>query len=236
MSEVNNLPKWIPVTAAVTTLSVPFLYIFGYAFDQGYLHVYGLSNEFFARSHQEYLAFSFFACVFLATTTLELFTNNPLSLIIFALIIGGIVLAAVITYKHRIDERLLNKSTFIKEHRWFDYIFFPFILSSFSIVAPFMLIAAISAILCIPAIAYFEGKNIAEKEIINAKICIYSNAPTEECVFLLEDGKPIASGKLVARSPSHIALFNQGKTTIYPVKEQLVEVVPLSTKPKGEAP
>lgn len=235
MSEENNLPKWIPVVAAVTTLFVPFLYIFGYAFDQGYLHTYGLSNEFFARSHQEYLAFAFFACLLLATATLELFTNNPLSLIIFALIVGGIVLTAVITYKHRIDERLYNKSTSIKEHRWFDYIFFPFVLSSFSIVAPFMLTAAISAILLIPAIAYFEGNHIAAKEIINAKICIYS-APKEECIFLLENGKPIAAGKLVARSPSHIALFNQGKTTIYPVKDQLVEVAPASKEPKKDTP
>lgn len=236
MSEEKNLPKWIPVVATVTTLFIPFLYIFGYAFDLGYLSSYGLSNEFFARSHQEYLVFSFFACLLLVTKTLELFTNNPLSLSIFALIVGGIALTTVITYKHRIDERLHSKSTSIKKHQWFDYIFYPFMLSSFSIVVPFMLTATISIILLVPAIAYFQGQDVAEKEIVNAKTCIYSNAPREECVFLLENGTPFASGKFVARSSSHIALFNQGKTTIYPIKDQLVEVTPPSKKPKKDSP
>lgn len=236
MSEEKNLPKWIPVAAAVTTLSIPFFYIFGYAYDQGHLQAYGISNEFFARSPQEYLVLSFFACLAVVIWLLEFFTNNPLPLIIFALIIGGITLVSVFAYKHRIAERLHGKSVSIQKHRLFDYIFFPFISASLAIVAPFMLTAAISMILLVPAIAFFNGKNIAEKEILNTKACTYSNAPTEECVFLLENGKPIASGRLVARSPSHIALFNQGKATIYPVKDQHVEVIPPSKKPKGEYP
>jgi|GEM_PF-5818702 len=232
MNEEKNLQKWI----AVATLSVPFLYIFGYAYDQGYLQAYGISNEFFARSLQEYLVFSFFACINIATGALELFTNNTLSFIVFALIVGGIALASVITYKHRIDDRLHSKSVSIKEHRWFDYIFFPVISASFAIVIPFMAITAISTILLVPAIAYFKGKNMAEKEILIAKTCSYSSSQTEECVSLLENGKPIASGKLVARSSTHIALFNQGKTSIYPVKDQLVEVTPPSKKPKENHP
>lgn len=231
MSEEKNLPKWIAVAASITTLSIPFMYIFGYAYDQGYLHTYGISNEFFARSIQEYLVFSFFACLGIATSTLDFFAKNQPIFIGFALIFGCIALVVVFAEKHRSGERLRSKAAPLKKHRLFDYFFFPFIWASFAFVAPFALITAISVILLIPAIAYFKGQNMAEKEIADAKICTYSSMPIEECVSLLENGKPIAFGRLVARSSTHIALFNQGKTTIYPVKDQLVEVAPASKKP-----
>jgi len=70
------------------------------------------------------------------------------------------------------------------------------------------------------------GQYVAEKEVASNKQCIHSNAPAEECISLLENGKAIATGRFVARSATHLALFNQGKTSIYPVKDQLVEVVP----------
>ncbi|MGZ5006873.1 MAG: hypothetical protein ACXWFI_03320 [Methylobacter sp.] len=232
MTEEKNSPKWSSVTAAVISLSIPFLYIFGYAYNQGYLQAYGVSNEFFARSLQEYLVFSFFACLSVFTSILEFFPNNIGLLSIFATIVGVIAFVGVAADKHCLNDRLQSKSARIKEHRLFDYIFFSLVPAGLAICAPYLLSVAIVLILLTPATAYKAGKRIAEQEITNAKTCIYS-APKEECVSLLEKGNPVASGKLVARSASHIALFNQGKTSIYPIKDQIVEVVvPTAKKPK----
>lgn len=226
MSEERNLPKWVAIAASVTTLAVPFMYIFGYAYYQGYLHAYGISNEFFSRSVQEYLVFSFFACLSIATSILNFLANNQLVLIVFALVFGGIALAVVFAGKHQFGARLRGKALPLKEHRLFDYFFFPFIYASFAFIAPIALIIAISMILLVPAVAYFKGQDNAEKEMEDAKICTYSGESKEGCVFLLENGKPIASGKFVARSSTHVALFDKGKTTIYPIRDQIVEVAP----------
>lgn len=225
------MPKWIVIAASITTLSIPFFYIFGYAYDQGYLHAYGISNEFFSRSLQEYLVLSFFACLSIATSALDFFAKKQLLLIVIALIIGCITLFFVFVHKHNLDKPLHSKSASIKGHWLFDYIFFPVVSSILAFTVPLLLVTAISIILLIPAIAYFKGQSMAETEIADAKTCAYSSVPTEECVFLLENSKSIASGRLVARSQTHIALFNQGKTSIYPVKDQLIEVVPPSKKP-----
>lgn len=230
MSDANKIPKWITIAASITTLAVPFLYIFGYAYDQGYLHAYGLSNEFFARSIQGYLVLSFFACLEIAMSTLAFSTKNRSLFFILALIFGCIALAVVIIHNHRLDERLISKSETIKKHWLFEYIAFPCMSAVFALVAPYLVITAISILLVIPGIAYFKGQNVAEKEIANAKACTYTDTPDEECVSLLENGKPTISGRFVARSATHLALFNQGKTSIYPVKDQLVEVITATPK------
>lgn len=231
MSDENKIPKWIAIAASITTLSVPFFYIFGYAYDQGYLRIYGISNEFFARSIQEYLVLSFFACLGIATSILEFSTKNQSLFFMLALIVGCFALAVVFIHKHHLGNRLRKKLEKTKKHWLFDYIVFPSMFAAFALTAPYLVITAISMILVIPGIAYFNGQSVAKKEISSAKPCVYTNAAADECVFLLENGKPIISGRFVARSSTHLALFNNGKTTIYPIKEQLVEVVAVPQKP-----
>lgn len=226
MTEDENISKYIAISASIATLVVPFLYIFGFAYDQGYLLAYGISNEFFARSFQEYLVLSFMASLNIFSSLLEFFAKNPDLLFILALFFGCIGLAAVFTHRHRLDERLKKRASNTSKHWLFDYIFFPVISAVFGVTAPFFFITVTSIILLIPGVAYFNGRSIAEKEIETAKPCIYASAPTENCVSLLENGQPMASGRFIARSSTHLALFNEGKTSIYPVKDQLVEVIP----------
>ena len=234
MSEEKNLPRWIAVAASITTLAVPLAYIFGYAYDQGYLHVYGVSNEFFARSIQEYLVFAFFACLGIATLILDYFTHHQLGFAEVAIVFGGFAWLVIFEEKHQFGAWLRSKAEPLKKHRLFDYFFFPFICSCIAFVAPALLILTICIFLLIPAIAYYQGQDGAEKEIAKAKACTCSTVPMADCVSLLdENGKPIASGKLVARNETHIALFNQGKTTIYPVKDQIIEVAPAPKSPNA---
>lgn len=231
MSDEKSIPRWISITAAVSTLSVPFFYIFGYAYDQGYLHVFGIGNDFFARSPQEYLVLAFFACLGIATSTLDFISKNEKLFLVIAIAFGVIAWCVVFADKHRLGDRLGSKATPLKKHRLFDYFFFPIMSASLSYVLPAALVISIFLILFVPAVSYFKGVSDAKKEIANAKPCQYSTAPTEGCVALIENGKPVALGMFVARSQSHLALYADGKTSIFPVKDQLVEVMPAPKSP-----
>lgn len=226
MNNEKDSLKLIGVAASLATLSVPFLYIFGYAYDQGYLHGYGISNEFFARSIQEYLVLSFYALLGIAITVVDFETKNQglfwgVGTLVF---IAGAVIRFVTL--HHFDKRLKDFATTCKQHRIFDYIFLPLITALITTSAPFFLIVLIAAVLLIPSMAYFKGENVARDEILNAKVCSSDSILGGDCVYLVENKKPVASGIFVARSSTHLALFNNGKTSIFPLKEQIVEVAP----------
>lgn len=231
MSDEKGIPRWISITAAVSTLSVPFFYIFGYAYDQGYLHVFGISNEFFARSPQEYLVIAFSACLGIATSTLDVISNNEKVLLAIAIASGVIAWCVVFAHKRHWGERLRSKAAPLKNYRWFDYILFPVMFASMSYVLPVAFATSIFLVLFVPAVSYFKGVSDAEKEIAKAKPCQYSAAPTEGCVALIKNGKPVALGTFVARNQSHLALYANGKTSIFPVRDQLVEVAPVPKSP-----
>ncbi|HLO65313.1 MAG TPA: hypothetical protein VK165_20310 [Azonexus sp.] len=231
MSDTKHLPRWIPIAGAVSTLSVPFLYIFGYAYDQGYLHVFGIGNDFFARSPQEYLVLAFFACLGIATLTINFISQNEMLFLVIAITFGVIGWCYVFANKHKFGDRLRRKVAPLKDHQWFDYFFFPLISASLSYVAPVTLVVSIFLILFIPAVSYFKGASDAQRDIDKATQCQYSKAPTEGCVALIENGEPVALGMFVARSQSHLALYANGKTSIFPVKDQLIEMVPISKLP-----
>lgn len=227
MSEEKKIPRWIAIAASITTLSIPFFYLFGYAYDQGYLHAYGISNEFFSRTPQEYLVFSFYACLNIAISTSDFFQAKALLIGVLAIFIGSMTMIMIIAHKKQADEKFSLWSAKIREHRLFDYCFFPGMIALFAFVTPILLILLISIFLLVPAAAYFKGENVAKNEITNALPCPHSDIPSDGCVSFIENGKLIASGRFVARSTTHLAIFNQGKTTIYPVKDQIVVVAPL---------
>jgi len=233
MSDEKNIPRWISITAAVSTLSVPFFYIFGYAYDQGYLHVFGIGNDFFARPPQEYLVLAFFACLGIATSTLDFMLKNERLFLVIAIAFGVISWCVVFADKHHLGDRLRSKATPLKNRGLFDYFFFPVMFASLSYVLPAALVISIFLVLLVPAVSYFKGESDAEKEIAKARPCQYSTAPTEGCVALIENGKPVALGIFVARSQTHLALYANGKTSIFPVKDQLVEVVPAPKSPNS---
>lgn len=235
MSDDKGFLKTISAAASLTTLLVPFLYIFGYAYDQGYLRGYGISNQFFVRSIQEYLVLSFYALLAIAITLVDFAAKHQI--LFFA--IGGLVfiigLVIVFASRHQIEDRLKALAISSKQHRLFDYMFIPLMSALLAALAPYVLIMSIAAVLLIPGMAYFKGQSVAKDEIQKATNCSYGPDIDGDCVHLMENNRPVASGIFVARSSTHLALFNYGKTSIFPVKEQVVEVVPKSKAPNSVA-
>lgn len=226
MGDDKGSLKVISVAASLATLSVPFLYIFGYAYDQGYLRGYGISNEFFARSIQEYLVLSFYALLGIAITIVDFTTKHQNLFFSFGIIVFAIGLAVVFSYRLHIEDRLKAFGKNCKQHSLFNYIFIPLMSALLAASAPYFVIVSIAVVLLIPSMAYFKGQSVAKEEIQKANICSYGPILDSDCVYLIENNKPVASGIFVARSSTHLALFNNGKTSIFPVKEQVIEVVP----------
>ena len=231
MSDEKTSLKVIGVAASLATLSVPFLYIFGYAYDQGYLQGYGISNEFFARSIQEYLVLSFYALLRIAFTIVDFATKYQGLFFAIGALVFIMGLAIVFASRHHIGDRFNALAASSKMHRLFDYIFIPLMSALLAASAPYVVIMSIAAVLLIPSMAYFKGKDVAKDEIQKARVCSYGPILDGDCVYLVEKKKVVASGSFVARSSTHLALFNNGRTSILPVREQIVEVVPKYTAP-----
>lgn len=223
---------FLSVAASLMTLSVPVLYVFGYAYDQGYLGAYGVNNDFFPRSIQDYLMYSFFAFLHIAVSILEFTTKNKM--VLFMLGGGAAVVALVYVFlqKNIYVKRLDGHIAKLKKWRWFDYLFFPLLSGWVGIVLPFVIITMIAIILLIPAIAYFKGQDIARSEIENAKSC---ELPMEGCVVLFNGDKPYAKGRFVARSDTHIALHEGGITSIHAIQEQKVQLISPKYSPSNKA-
>lgn len=135
-------------------------------------------------------------------------------------------LAIVFASRHHIDERMIAFAANSRQHRLFDYIFIPLMSALLAASAPYVVIISIAALLLVSAMAYFKGESVAKEEIQAAKPCSYGPTLESGCVYVVENNIPVAFGTFVARSSTHLALFNSGKTSIYPVKEQVVELVP----------
>lgn len=211
MNDDKGSLKMISVAASFATLSVPFLYIFGYAYDQGYLRGYGISNEFFARSVQEYLVLSFYALLGIAITILDFASKYQGLFFAAGAFVFAMGLVIVFVSRHHIDDNLKAFAANCKRHLLFDYIFIPLMSALVAAVAPYVVILSIAIVLLIPSMAYFKGQSVAKDEIQKARICSYGPTLEGDCVYLMENNKPVAFGTFVARSSSHLALFNNGK-------------------------
>lgn len=222
MSE-SNTQKTLTSITILFTIALPHLYIFEFAYQVGYLGRYGISNELFPRSVPEYLTSSL---LFFMTT----FTFSAKYIISgLALIITGFVIYAVLMlladYK---SEALLKKPI-----QWYTK-FQPYILCiktkllkiNYKILAQpakvaFGLFITFYGLLglmlyasLVTLIPLYVGQKVASDEIKEAPLCKLERT-FKDCVQLMEYDDVIASGKIIANSDKYLALYNDGKATIY---------------------
>lgn len=227
----RNIPKALAVGASVATLAVPILYIIGFGYDQGYLGEYGVSTDFFPRSIQEYLVFSFYSFLSLAISIFEFSNYHWKAIFTFSTLIATMALLVVFVSRMKIDARLKNVAKTVKTHKSFDYIFFPIISWIISVVIPYFIIISIALLLFVPIFGYYKGKNSARNEIAKMKSCGTQLVEGDGCVEIIENGKVLNNGHFVARSNTHIAIYEDGKTSILPLRESVIVVKALSHEP-----
>lgn len=198
----------------VTTLIIPLLYLIGFFYDLGYLEPFGLNNQYFPRDTQYYLVQSYIAISFLLTIVLK-----PLLIIISILFSLPVIYFLLLTIK--IDLLSYIKATPKKSiTNEKQYTLLNIYLKKL-IVLIYIIGAAIYLVL-IPYFAYSKGLNIANNAMSTFETC--QSKTLKDCVFLYQDNQLIGEGYLITKSSTHIAIWNDGKTRVYPLKEEMIEI------------
>lgn len=233
----SNAQKTLTAITILFTIALPHLYIFGFAYEAGYLGHYGIHTELFPRSVAEYLTSSllFFLSTFWISAK---YIITALSIIFF----GFILFAALMLLADNKSEVLLKKPI-----KWYKKIQ-PYFLClkarlnkfNFKILAMpakfagivFFIFYALLGLMVyaslVTFIPFLVGQKVASDEIKKTKLC-NSEKPVENCVSLTEYGNVVASGKIIASSEKYIALYNDGKTVIYSSKEYDISALKTSS-------
>lgn len=94
----------------------------------------------------------------------------------------------------------------------------------------FNLIAAIFLLVIILVVSALfasqAGQQLAIQQQKNFQGCYQAANKIAGCIYVRDNNAQIASGVAVARSSSHLALYANGKTTTYPLKDCIIESYP----------
>jgi hypothetical protein len=227
MQKEQNIQNVLSLVTIMTTVLLPLLYLFGYAYELGYLDGYGISNQLFPRSIPEYLT----SCLLFFFITFSL-TAKYLVISFYLIVVVFVIYAILHLAIDRNSDFIFKicKPLFFKLKQillWFfssiNHLnlnvlarpakFTAWILLTLYCLLSIMLVASILTIIPLQI-----GKKVAVEEIKKAQRC-EKDQITNGCISLSEYGNIVASGKLVASSDKYIALYNDGKTIIYSSKD-----------------
>jgi hypothetical protein len=219
-NESEHVEKASNVAAGVALL-VPILYLVGFGYDAGHLGEYGVDAEFFPRTVQEYLVFAFYAFLDVAVGILDFSKANWKLIAIYSGYLASVTLAVVFIGKGNISPLLIGRTKRLMKHWLFDYIALPIAAWFVGIVIPYALVVLAAAVIVLPLFGYLYGRDSAQKEISAHVSC--PEIVRKDCIALYEGGKLLTRGRFVARSSTHIALYDNGKTSIFSVEKKTVE-------------
>lgn len=95
---------------------------------------------------------------------------------------------------------------------------------------PILIALGAGLVVLIPLGAYFDGYHVAQKEIKEAKPCLSSTPISNRCISIVD--KQNVQGRFVAKSQTHVAIYENNRTTIHLIKDQQIVVEPPPIKPK----
>ncbi len=211
---------------SIATLSVPALYATGYFYELGRFSKYGLDNQFFPRSIQEYLIQAYYFFIYF---TSEIITHlfNLKSLLTILAVVVVVLFGCVVVLKHqkKFKPKIKEHSEKIQNNSIFHYFGLPIIGSLLGVTTAisFFYIFLLPSILA--ALVYVFGGSIANKEIGKFEGCnLEALSSKSKCIFIKKNDKAVSEGLLIAKSASHIALWDGSKTTVYPLDKELIEI------------
>ncbi|HNG60948.1 MAG TPA: hypothetical protein PKZ52_14080, partial [Cellvibrionaceae bacterium] len=86
-----------------------------------------------------------------------------------------------------------------------------------------VILALVVTIILSAFFAFQAGQEQAAQQQKNHPGCDLAANKTAGCTVLRDNSTVIATGLLVARSSTHLALYANGKTTIYPLKDYIID-------------
>jgi len=208
---------------SLMTLAVPVLYLIGYYYSKGYLARFDVSDQYFPSSVQDYLVSSFFVFVQFIIGIIAYANEKYYVLIGFSFSIFLLSLYMVVVSKY--SEKIGKIREKLKNHPWFDYLAFPSFMFLLSLLVPVLAIFVLSLLVVIPFGAYLQGGKDATAAIEKFKGCELQQLDSgDKCTFIEKDGFTLHSGMFIARSPTHIAIWDGKNANIYPLKDEIVVI------------
>jgi len=223
LPETSENKKKVSFTSVISlmTLAVPILYLIGYYYSQGYLATFDVSDQYFPSSVQDYLVNSFFVFVQFIVGILA-YANEKYYVFIgfaFGMFLLSLVMVVAYRYSHKIDKT----KEILKNHPSFDYMVFPSFMFFLSLLIPYLAIFALALLVFIPIGAYWQGEKDANTAIEKFRGCeLHQLEESDKCTFIEKDGVTLHSGMFIAKSSTHIALWDGKNTKIYPLKNELI--------------
>jgi hypothetical protein len=221
--DTKRLGRGLAITASLATLGVPVLYIVGFGYDLGYLTEYGINTEFFPRSMQEYLVLAFYSLLYLAVGVHDFAQQQWRGILVVSAASAFTAMAMVFICRRGLDRRMIAVVAIARRHPAADYLIYPALAWVFSAVVPYLLIVTIFLLLFMPSFGYFEGRKVARDGISNVGECLKTEMRDDGCVVVKDADKVVSRGRFVARSSTHIAIYDGRGTTVLPLRDYVVE-------------
>lgn len=222
--------NWLANITPALAIVAPALYIIGFVYYDTYLDGFGLTAGDFPKTTQEYFTFAY-NCLLGYAVKLFLWAFGAVPVIILCLFPLGWLSYHWYKAEDRLVDNLsarwrgrINKENAMKSIENAER-FFKFIL---------VILALVVIIILSAFFAFQAGQEQAAQQQKNHPGCDLAANKTAGCTVLRDNSTVIASGLLVARSSTHLALYSNGKTTTYPLKEYIIESYPKSRDEKSQ--
>lgn len=218
--------NWLANITPALALLGPALYVIGVVFHERFLAGFALSAGDFPKTTQEYFVLAYYCLLLQAANTVKW---------IVYVLLGWMVVCipyVFIDYQWRKAEDKLADAQAARLRGRINKEYLLAALENWERVFKFI-VAIFLLVIILAASAWFAaqaGQQVAEQLRNNFQGCDQAANKTAGCVFLRDNNVQVAAGLAIARSSTHIALFSNGKTTIYPLKDYIIESYP-QTKP-----
>ncbi len=215
MSDENNKKSKFNIASVLTMMTVltPAVYLLGYFYEMGVLSAYGISNEYFPRSVQNYFiqAFIFYLDIFPDILGFKYLTHSILIIFGYSLIIG---ISAI--YFVNKEDSIKKGYNNLKNKAFFKWLLLPAYIATY-VTSHFALIFVCILLVASPFLGYKIGSESSLKqkalfqELYEKTACDMSKlAKPYSCVFLIDGNKKILHGKLLiwAKTSRQEFLYN----------------------------
>lgn len=207
-------------------LGIPFLYLFGYLYMQGYFATYGISLEILPQNPDQYLT-SLFSLV--ANTV---FKSTEIFIALISFIFFILLLTALLLYLFtrlmdylilRVEKRFSKKESKISNaaQEALNFLEKGLILAiKFSALLLAIMSLSLSGIL-----VYAQGMEVSQKQKGLFEHCEMKKLSIKkECDFLLDGYSVKYKGLLFGASDTHYGIWDGDKTHIVPISNLVLEV------------
>ncbi|WP_022946051.1 hypothetical protein [Pseudoalteromonas ruthenica] len=212
--------------AAVVSISVPFLYIIGHLYFQGYLSVYNQSVDSLSLPFESILMKSFYVVSGSLFHLVGLIIGNIWHVLLCAgaMFLYVLVIVFLSNRYEKIETEVQKRKIGLKESKIFNYGFIPTAVAIFSVGAPIFLLVLIASIFMLIWSSHSYGAKLAKEEIEDFAYC--KEGQKAVCTIVVESSGNSTTGVLIASTDKYVALYTGQKVVLISNQNLKIETQP----------